>query len=316
MEANTTSGRVRLDHPATTDTGDELLRKLLGLLLVSEASRAAWLGEYSTAETLLADLARDPQPNLQALDLLARVRAQQGFFPEAETLWTSVLDRDPGNASAKAALERIRKQSPSHPARKAPVAAVGVLLGCALGIVATRLWQSAGQPVPTYKKVHTTFAEQSRAPGTALEKMAGRQLAPGIGPVAGLEFSSGNHQCDVVFSAPIFSHGVVMTAEGRELIRRLAPELRRHVDSIEAIVVAGHTDAAVPLADSPFSDNYHLRLARAVAVVMDLVNVSNLPGDIFAATGRLGESPARTKSLASRVSSSARTASVRIIFRR
>jgi flagellar motor protein MotB len=85
--------------------GDEASR-LLDEFAISEATELAREGAYDRAESLLRPLVERPDSPISSLDLFARVCAQQGRLGEAARWWQKVLDRDPGNASAQAALTR------------------------------------------------------------------------------------------------------------------------------------------------------------------------------------------------------------------
>jgi type VI secretion system protein ImpK len=77
-------------------------------LLFSQAANLARAGRYDAAELLLRDLAVfHPAP--EVLDLLARVRAQQGRLAEARAFWRQVDLIEPGHSGAQAALHRIAR---------------------------------------------------------------------------------------------------------------------------------------------------------------------------------------------------------------
>jgi flagellar motor protein MotB len=106
-----------------------------------------------------------------------------------------------------------------------------------------------------------------------------------------------------------------MTSEGGKQVRRLGRELSRHAEAIEAIVVTGCTDAAVPFADSNYSNNYELSLARAVVIVVELNRESRLPRDVFTAKGSDVNSLACTGGPDLKLPA-ARTVSLRIVFKK
>lgn len=63
---------------------------------------------YAEAEALIlsdTDVAKTPE----ALDLLARIRAEQGDVAEARRLWQEIVSLDPDNKSARRALRNLGK---------------------------------------------------------------------------------------------------------------------------------------------------------------------------------------------------------------
>ena len=84
---------------------------------------------YAEAESLIlsdAEVAKTPE----ALDLLARVRAEQGDVAEARRLWREILLTQPDNKSAKAALRNLGK-----PPRRRWLLALGVAGGWVAALV-------------------------------------------------------------------------------------------------------------------------------------------------------------------------------------
>lgn len=94
------------------------LEHLTTQFLLAEATRLAAAGEYAGAE---AHLAAIPEGRKQApvLDLLARIRAQQGRPAEAAEFWQMAVQMDPANADYRAGLAYVEKaaKAPFHPSR-------------------------------------------------------------------------------------------------------------------------------------------------------------------------------------------------------
>src|SRR5688572_6058823 len=93
-----------LTNPATGDVWSGGVA--LGQLLQARAVELARAGHYASAEALLADMP-DRDASASAVDLLARIRAQQGRLSEADSLWRQALRLDPGNDTFRAGLERV-----------------------------------------------------------------------------------------------------------------------------------------------------------------------------------------------------------------
>lgn len=99
MSAATTAPMPLLDGEAS---------RLLDDFTVSQAAELAREGAYDRAESLLRPSLERPDAPLAALDLQARVCAQQGRLGEAAQWWQKVLEREPSSLAAQAALTRAR----------------------------------------------------------------------------------------------------------------------------------------------------------------------------------------------------------------
>lgn len=108
---------------------------LLRQVTLSQAARFAREGSYSAAEELLSGLLAADAPDLASLDLLARVRAQQGAFWDAASLWRKVQQLDPHHLGAVAGLERLRtvhQQPLWYQPLIVPVVGLAVAFSCVL----------------------------------------------------------------------------------------------------------------------------------------------------------------------------------------
>lgn len=108
-----------MSSPTTTSSAPPFLdgeaTRLLDEFAVSQAAELARNGAYDRAESILRPAIERPVASAAALDLQARIFAQQGRMGEAEILWRKVLEREPGNAMCQAALTRI------HQVRRQPM---------------------------------------------------------------------------------------------------------------------------------------------------------------------------------------------------
>lgn len=78
--------------------------------LLDQAARAARSGRYQGALRLLDRLAKEaPQPDVEELDLRAKIYAQLGHHLDAERCWLKATQIDPTNPYFPRALERLRK---------------------------------------------------------------------------------------------------------------------------------------------------------------------------------------------------------------
>ena len=109
------------------------LDALLMHIALAQATDLARAGRYLQAESILSEWSRSQEPVPAALDLLARIRAQQGRLAEAEVLWTQALQLDPGNEVYSAGLRRIgalrRRPLVRFPwSKTAQLVAIGLLI--------------------------------------------------------------------------------------------------------------------------------------------------------------------------------------------
>jgi hypothetical protein len=86
---------------------DSELNDILVGLTLARATDLARQGRYYDSCFLLTDIVKGPAPRVPALDLLARVRTQQGRLAEAKELWEMALALEPNNHQVRAALTRL-----------------------------------------------------------------------------------------------------------------------------------------------------------------------------------------------------------------
>jgi flagellar motor protein MotB len=154
--------------------------RLLDDFAVSQAAELAREGAYDRAESLLRPAVERPDAPVAALDLQARVCAQQGRLGEAARWWQKVLDREPGNAAAQAALTRANALQ-RHPVWLQTLwpllVGVGVLV-CAALILG---WQASRQAAAN------VALQQSVSGAVKAEAQSGqRQVESLLTEVAGL----------------------------------------------------------------------------------------------------------------------------------
>lgn len=96
----------------------EGLEHLALQFLLAEATELAAARRYSEAEARLSAI-KDGRKNPRVLDLLARIRAQQGRNAEAVELWQMAVQMDPANPDYRAGLAYVEKagQRITHPNR-------------------------------------------------------------------------------------------------------------------------------------------------------------------------------------------------------
>jgi tetratricopeptide (TPR) repeat protein len=89
---------------------------LLESVTIALAASLARKGRFKEAEDLLSPLIVDLGSRTDALDLLAKVYAQQGKIEKAQHLWQQALKHDPDNRLFQEALEDCKESLSRGPA--------------------------------------------------------------------------------------------------------------------------------------------------------------------------------------------------------
>jgi len=82
---------------------------LLESVTLALAASSARKGRFKEAEELLLPLIVESESQNNALDLLAKVYAQQGKIEEAQHLWQQALEHDPDNRLFQEALQDCKE---------------------------------------------------------------------------------------------------------------------------------------------------------------------------------------------------------------
>ncbi|MFB3786190.1 MAG: tetratricopeptide repeat protein [bacterium] len=108
-------------------------------LIIAKAAMLARQGMLSKAEELLTPMVQGEGDSIEAVNLLAKIHAQQGSIPEAKDLWTRILERDPYNTAAAKALERcVRLRERRRRPRMNYLVHLSVV--AVAGVIAAFLW--------------------------------------------------------------------------------------------------------------------------------------------------------------------------------
>lgn len=290
--------------PAEAGAGDvgHALAELLAAVELAESTRLARAGRYAEADAALSTARTAPK----ALDLRARMAAQQGRFDEAADLWRLAADQmgEPGAFAAELAL--VTGTHPRRPRSRAWTAGLAVAVvagGLAAGLVGgalvdddppsssssaaalgrfredllaaldERLDQVAAADVPQPQP-----DDAAGTPGAdAVDAVEGRLRA-----VPGVEVSRRGDVLDVRFTAPAFGEATTLTPSGRAALEGLAAALLPDADR-RLLVVTGHTDALPLRPGSPFSDNLDLAISRARSGA-EVLQAAGLPGSAITAS--------------------------------
>lgn len=258
---------------------------------VGLAAALAWDGRRGEAEGLLAAL---PEPvSAPRLDLLARIRAQEGDLDGAEAYWKQVQDDD---AMAPAAgLRRIAAL------RRRPewlrfnlwfgVAVLAVCAVIAVGATGIVLAIAAGDSGSEPGQVAAT----SSSPTAASSPSPTGPATPSASPTPSATVSPAAQPPDVAFRTDAamfasrgaaqvvtFKHGLfapggaVLLPGGKLALLGIAQGLSAAGDPLKVLVI-GHTDNVTPRGGGPYADNAALGFARAAAAADFLRRHSEFP---------------------------------------
>jgi type VI secretion system protein ImpK len=272
---------------------------LLRQSLLARASQVARVGRYSEAEVYLADLCSEADAWGPGLDLLARIRAQQGRLGEAESLWRRALVLDPGNDGYQAGLRRIAKiqRRPVWLGGSLAVAAASALvLGVAIagGMLAQRFARlgtmsrsEAPQPGSEAQTLNERLSTPARAQRDLLPRLRERQPPALTVSIPGVSIKTESSEQVLSFSSGLFPKGTRLTAQAKWTLTSLGVALEPYVGQIE-IRVVGYTDDLPVPPGSSYADNFALGLRRAVAVVEHMRATTKLPAGIFSVRSEAG----------------------------
>ncbi|MBE1878388.1 OmpA family protein [Myceligenerans pegani] len=273
----------------------------------AEAAVLARAGRYDAARRVLDLLGGPRGDDVEVLDLLARVHAQQGDLVAADACWESAERLDPGHAGARDGRRRIRETWAGERAGTgrhtgAVVAALllaggGAAAGWALAPDGTAEGRAGGAPATGEQLagLHDETArlrdeigelraelDADRAPATAepaeadpadrLRALRDALDDPRWTTVAG----PGSGTFTVVPAEALFLAGGAETSEsGREVLADVAALL----DDAEGlkVTVVGHTSDTLPDPGGPYADNAAVGLARALEAAGVVADESGLP---------------------------------------
>jgi|APEBP8051073352_1049397.scaffolds.fasta_scaffold00851_3 flagellar motor protein MotB len=279
---------------------------LLAEAALDRARELARAGRYTEALDVLRAFEFDGPQRVPALDLAARICAQQGNPIEAERYWTAAQGHDPGCAAAAAGLARLR-------AERSPMARVGrfpglVLAGLCLGAT---VWAWVGlrtdtrQAMAQVNEVRDALAafQRNPLPVSTMASSSG-DPRPGHGrdgvslppdprrlelDIPGVTPRIEGDAVVVSFDEGLFRHGTTLTFDARAKLLAVGKRLVPSLDGI-SIQVHGYTDDIPLPAGATPSDNQALGLARAAVVIGFLRSSTELPSTLFYAhsTGDAG----------------------------
>jgi type VI secretion system protein ImpK len=274
---------------------------------VTRAAELARRGKLSEAAAVLASI---EDPSVEALDLLARIRAQQKNWDEADRLWAQVQQAAAGaeggaggvEGMLAAAAEGRRTVAAIRARRRAarpvlPVVAAVVLVGAAVagGVVAVGRSTEAtvAQPTPAPVQptppptVDTGAEERAAELARQLEALQARQRASAAAVAGQLDViqqrvagpgvlaQRGPSAIRVVFTEGVFAAGTDLSPAGRAALEALG----RRLPGLKASVTVTGYSVVVPGGTS--SGGSRTALLRARVATQELSAASGLPLTAF-----------------------------------
>jgi flagellar motor protein MotB len=238
---------------------------LLAQAAMSQAAELARKGHYDDAEQALGVNSGIASP--QALDLLARIRAQQGRLAEAQSLWSEAVRLDPNNESYRTALRRLARMN-QHSylggvSRWVAGAALAVLALAAFSWMAQSWWQQERRTLVSEIRAAVQQARAVKAPELSFQLQGVRERIEGGDMV--LRFDSG-----------LFKSADILTPQAMTLLAGVDRQLQS-VAGTSAICIIGYSDDLPVKHQVHFRDNRFLALARAHTVAQFLASSAGIP---------------------------------------
>lgn len=253
-----------------------------------QAANLARAGRYDEAQRLLDDVFKGQVPSARHLDLVARIRAQQGRFAEAEDCWARAAALDPLAEDYSAGRRRIAAMRVRHRARwLAPVFAV-VLVGLSLILVEDRATRQSSRVAASLAatrdmqdrlvldvaRLETKLESADPAPSDPLAEVAVKLALPGV------RLRRSGPELHVLFESGLFAEGRELRADVQPLLTEMGLRIKPHADRL-SILVVGRADDTPLIPGSRYRDNAELGLARATMVAEHLQSTAALPPDAF-----------------------------------
>lgn len=275
-----------------------VLDELQAQLALSRAAETARRGSLESAGEDLVALDEAGAATPELLDLLARIRAQQQRWSEADTYWARLQDLRPDDPAAAAGRETVAAivagRRRARPVAPVAGAVVGVAVVAALAFGAVRLGDADQPPTRPAAQLTdspgpTTNADRERADELAKQLAAIEErsrsdaaaLAAKLDDLSrrvagqGLVVQRRSGAVVVSFEQGLYAYGTALTPAGRDALATLGKRL----SGLDAeITVVGHS---VALPGKPTGGST-TALARARTATRELSEASGLPLAAFA----------------------------------
>ena len=269
---------------AETDPAS-LIGNLRVRMILAKATDLARRGRYAAAEKILRQNSGDGAAHPQVLDLLARIRAQQGRFAEAQAFWKEAARLKPEETAYRDYLRRIaeiQKRPAWQTGLRGPVLRLGCVFGMAallIGIVFYgKFVNLTASPKSKNSPSHASIPSKTQPPQVTMP------------PIPGVAVDRYAERMIFTFPDGLFIHGARLKPEAATGLNTLARWLWTSCGRV-LIRIEGHTDDLPVPPGRPFRDNGSLGMQRAAVVAEQLRSAAPLPPAMFVLTS-VGESQA------------------------
>ncbi len=255
-------------------------------------------GSYEEAAGILSEFLAAYKNTPEALDLLARIRAQQGNHDEAETLWGKALLLEPGNRSYTDAISRlklIRKYPLMRFSALFPAVFI-LLLICIASIFffiaydeknANKENKAGTATIPlTPLEIPSDDIKLPEAVNIAPDNITPKTKAETAVPkeitikLPGLKAKMEKGKTVLVFDKSIFHSVTVLTSEAEKQLAEIGRQLLSEGRDFE-IEIIGHTDNTPVPSGWIYEDNYSVGVERAYTVMKYMKNTTQIPSEAF-----------------------------------
>jgi type VI secretion system protein ImpK len=252
------------------------VRDLSERIRLVNAIALARAGRFGDAESILGTLVAEGRSRT-ALDLLARIRAQQGRLSEADSLWGRLLEAWPDDEGARCAREKIRRVLGRR--------ALAVSTWAPLAVVATAsllavFWWAQARRSTDHPHVVTVGASEAIA--------SVPPAMPNLAAIVGVTVDASGSETLVSFDQGLFSRGDRLTTQARTTLAALAGALATTPVPFTMTIVGVTNDLSL-LPNAPWPDNHALAEARARAAA-SFLRSQGVPDHSILATAGTSES--------------------------
>ena len=238
---------------------------ILSRVAISRATDLARTGQYAQAEDALGLIHGTSSP--LAMDLLARIRAQQGRLAEAQALWTEAIRLDPNNEAYRSALQRLSQiSSPSSWGYFGRG-----LTWFALSVVVLVVFVSAFRTLLIHERETLASERRKTLPSPRPETNPSIDLQ-----LQGVSQRTEGNAVVLRFDSGLFKRSDVPTPQAVEILTRVGQRLEQAVGK-SSICVVGYSDDRPLTRHRHFRDNTILSLARAHSAATLLASSGGIP---------------------------------------
>lgn len=208
-------------------------------------------GRLDEAELLLRKNG-DLSISIEALDLLARIAVQRGQINQAEQLWKTVLEKDPNNEAANAAIKRLESPWISIALIKRLAFLAGIAVSVCLSMFGLYALFNVDRQSESQDAAHAKRSTQAKVTKSTFS-------------IPGCFIYANDRETKIVFNDGMFSFRCNLKKSAKEQLVIFAHLLQKSAPN-SMIVIEGHTDLLSVRKNNLYKDNYELGMQRALTV--------------------------------------------------